>query len=92
MQPANSNTVSYTSTPIPVDLSNPEVLRLFLKSEFVAIQAAIAALAAGHIDVTHVAPQRPRDGDIRLADGTHWNPGSGQGVYAYYASAWHLLG
>ncbi len=40
----------------------------------------------------NVAPDKPREGDTRLADGTHWNPGSGQGVYTFYASAWHKLG
>ena len=25
-------------------------------------------------------------------DGTAWNPGSGQGFYGYYGSAWHFLG
>lgn len=40
----------------------------------------------------HVAPKKPRTGMIVLADGTDWNPGSGQGVYAYYNSAWSKLG
>lgn len=37
-------------------------------------------------------PDRPREGMIVLADGTNWDPGSGQGVYAYYNSAWNKLG
>ncbi len=40
----------------------------------------------------NVAPDKPRTGDTRLADGTHWNPGSGAGVYTYYGAAWHKLG
>lgn len=40
----------------------------------------------------NVEPKRPRDGLTVLADGTNWNPGSGQGVYTYYAGAWHKLG
>ena len=31
-------------------------------------------------------------GMVVLADGTSWNPGAGQGVYAYYNSTWNKLG
>lgn len=40
----------------------------------------------------NVVPDKPRSGDIVYADGTNWNPGSGQGFYGYYAGAWHFLG
>lgn len=40
----------------------------------------------------YAAPSRPREGMVVLADGTTWNPGSGQGFYGYYASAWNKLG
>lgn len=64
----------------------------FLYEELQRIQAAINALAAGHIDKVYSAPAKPRDGDIRYADGTSFNPGSGQGVYYYNGSIWKLLG
>lgn len=67
-------------------------MRRFLLEELQKLSGAISALAAGHIDKTYAAPSKPRDGDIRLADGTSWNPGSGQGVYCYYGAAWHFLG
>lgn len=72
--------------------SEPEQLRRFIEDELRKIAAAFALLAAGHIDKTNAAPTKPREGDIRLADGTQWNPGSGAGVYAYYGAAWHFLG
>ncbi len=37
-------------------------------------------------------PAKLYDGLIAFADGSNWNPGSGQGFYGYYASAWHFLG
>lgn len=42
----------------------------------------------------HVEPVKKPAGKVLIAaaDGTDWNPGSGQGVYAYYGGAWHLLG
>lgn len=39
-----------------------------------------------------VEPNKPRDGLTVYADGTLWDPGSGEGVYTYYASGWHKLG
>ena len=44
------------------------------------------------IDEMHVAPQRPRNGMIVLADGTDWNPGAGAGFYGYRGGAWVKLG
>lgn len=36
-------------------------------------------------------PDKYSDGDIVYADGTSWNPGSGEGVYGRYNSAWNAL-
>lgn len=56
--------------------------------------AAINALAAGHLDKVFAAPDKPRGGDIRYADGTEWDPGGGEGIYYYNddASSWIQLG
>ncbi len=67
-------------------------LRQWIREELVRVSAAISLLAEGHIDASHVAPTRQRDGDIRYADGTDWNPGGGEGIYAYYNSTWNRLG
>ncbi|MDE2440173.1 MAG: hypothetical protein KGP14_04040 [Betaproteobacteria bacterium] len=74
--------------------SDPEQLRRFIEDELRKIAAAFALLAAGHIDKTNAAPAKPREGDIRLADGTQWKPnGTGaQGVWCYYNNTWNLLG
>lgn len=91
MRTPNLGTVSYAPEQIPDD---PEELKRFLRSEFQKIQVAIQLLAAGHLDITTVAPVKPRDGDIRYAQGTSWNPGSGVGIYYYKGatSAWVFLG
>lgn len=72
--------------------SNEDDFRMWVEREFKNISAVLNLLAAGHIEKTYAAPAKPREGDIRLADGTQWNPGSGAGTYAYYNSAWHFLG
>lgn len=75
--------------PIP---SNPADIPQYLERELTKLKTAIDMLALGHVDKTYVAPVKPREGDIRLADGTQWNPGSGAGFYGYYGSAWVKLG
>lgn len=89
MRAYNTSTVFYQPGTPPAD---PKDLQRFLSEELIKIQTTFNALIAGHIDVTHVAPTKPRNGDIRLADGTNWNPGSGQGFYGYYNSTWNKLG
>lgn len=76
---------------VPLD---PLELQRYLRNEILRISNAINALAAGHLDMQTVAPAKPRNGDIRYADGTLWNPGSGVGIYYYKGatSSWVLLG
>lgn len=64
----------------------------FLRQELEQIRQTLSAVQDGQLDVTTVAPSKPRDGMLRRADGTSWNPGSGAGVYCYYGAAWHFLG
>jgi len=33
-------------------------------------------------------PPKPRRGTIAYADGTHWNPGSGEGPYFFNGTVW----
>lgn len=41
--------------------------------------------------VMHAAPDKPRRGLVVFADGTDWNPGSGEGVYVYTTTGWRPL-
>lgn len=84
----SSPIVQQTPTPIP---RKPDDLPMYLENELRRMWAAISALHQGHIPKVHLAPGKPRDGDIRYADGTNWNPGSGEGIYAYYAGSWNKL-
>lgn len=72
--------------------ADPTQLQRYLREQNVKVVAAIMALADGHLDKQFVAPAKPRDGDIRYADGTLWNPGSGAGVYVFKSTVWVLLG
>lgn len=44
---------------------------------------AIDALENGARIVHFKVPTRPRTGHLYYADGTNWNPGSGEGLYEY---------
>ena len=39
----------------------------------------------------NVEPPKPREGAIRYADGTNWNPGSGAGLYRFTSGSWVLV-
>ena len=79
-------TANYAPGIVP---SDPEQYRRFLGEELQKISAAISALAAGHLDPSYAAPSKPREGDIRYADGTTWNPGgTGKGPYYYNGTTW----
>jgi hypothetical protein len=89
MRPTAGQINRYVPQPVP---DRPEALAAYLRNELQQIQFAIDQLATGQLEVTAVAPAKPRDGMLRRADGTLWNPGSGQGVYCYYNAAWRFLG
>ena len=43
--------------------------------------------------VHHVEPDKPRTGQAYYADGTQWNPGSGEGLYIYKSGgSWVFVG
>jgi hypothetical protein len=59
----------------------------FMSGELSKISFAIDQVSMGHLDVQNVAPSKPRQGDIRYADGSNWNPNStGEGIYFYNAA------
>ena len=60
--------------------------------EFSKIQRVMEIAIARNVEFLNAEPDKLREGMVRGADGTNWDPGSGQGVYAYYNSAWNKLG
>ena len=39
----------------------------------------------------HEEPHKPRLGLLVYADGTDWNPGSGEGLYVYKSGGWTFI-
>jgi hypothetical protein len=81
--------MSYTPSAPP---QNQDFLTDFLQTELAKIQEALGAVNNLRVDKLHSPPQKPRDGDIVLADGTNWDPGSGAGFYGFNAGSYTFLG
>lgn len=88
---AVSNNTSFRYSPgiVPND---PAQLRTFLAQEFINIKLALEAAHDGFLEKQYAQPPKRFDGDIRYADGTSWNPGSGAGIYYYNGTTWKFLG
>ena len=64
----------------------------FISNELSKISFAIDQVSMGHLDVQNAVPDKPRQGDIKYADGSNWNPSGGEGIYFFNAAgAWVKL-
>lgn len=73
----------------PQDL---EGIPKFIDEMLLQVKVVLDLLRDGHLDVVYVEPDKPQQGDIRYADGSTWNPGSGEGIYfRNSAGAWVKL-
>lgn len=89
MRATNSNNTIFVPGDPPADANQTQ---RYLRDLEQRLAAVLSLLAAGNYEQTHVAPEKPRLGDVRLADGFDWNPGAGAGFYGYYNSTWNKLG
>lgn len=74
----------------PVNLTSEDVLT-YVNAEFNKVALSLDRLEQMVLDQTNAVPAKPRDGMLKYADGVNWNPGGGQGIYAYYAGVWNKL-
>lgn len=72
---------------------DPALLPGFLLSELRKLQELLnGPQQFSLLDTLNVAPTKPREGMVALADGTNWNPtGAGAGFYGYRGGAWRKL-
>ena len=76
----------------PIVKGDAAALLDYLMRELEQIERTAESADTLTLKVLYAAPARPRNGMIAYADGTDWDPGSGQGVYYYDGSAWVFLG
>ncbi len=73
----------------PPENATPGEFNAYLNRAFRDIAQNFETIADGRtIEKRHVAPSKPRDGMVVYADGTNWNPGSGEGFYQRVNGAW----
>lgn len=72
--------------------ADPKSLPTYLNDQLSKIAQAISLPRDElYLEPQFRAPVKPRRGMLVYADGTSWNPGSGEGVYVFKA-AWVFLG
>jgi hypothetical protein len=78
----------YVASSPPVSGDLQDVLSWALR-ELEEVGKVINTLSPGTL---YVAPPKPVDGMVVLADGVKWNPGGGRGFYGYDSSVgWRKL-
>jgi hypothetical protein len=77
--------MAYVPTPVPTGGVTPD----YLFQELLRVSAELELSAEGrNMPVRAVAPVKPREGTLAIADGTNWNPGLGAGLYEYLGGVW----
>ena len=66
-------------------------LRMWMEEELERMARVLNETLAVDLRPINAEPTRPRDGMIIYADGTNFDPGAGEGVYAREAGAWVKL-
>jgi hypothetical protein len=78
-----TNANRYTPGEPPMLSGESQELVRFLMQELWKLSSLANLVAEGQLEISHAAPDKPRTGMLRVADGTQWNPGSGRGLYWY---------
>jgi hypothetical protein len=79
--------VPYNFSSLP-EVTSVDELRAHLNEELQRISQNFNETIELELRASKHAPDRPREGMIIHADGTNWNPGSGQGTYRYQNGVW----
>lgn len=74
-----------------LDRATQEAFAVSVERELMRVASAFEFALSRNIEFHNVEPERPREGRVVGADGTNWDPGDGQGVYAYYGGQWNKL-
>lgn len=73
---------------------NQKEFQLWVQDELRHISDVMSELETDtvYLKQWNAEPERRYDGQIIYADGTNFDPGSGEGAYIYHTAAWHFLG
>lgn len=78
-------------TPLPTTAVTVADLRSWANRELQRVSLAFTTSGSQTtLPVLNAEPEKPQLGQLVIADGTNWNPGSGRGLY-YYDSGWVFI-
>lgn len=77
----------YVPTKAP---TNPTEIPRFIERELTRISDGFRT-GSLNLPKTYEEPPKPNEGDLFYADGTSWNPGSGQGIYQRRGLIWQFI-
>lgn len=77
---------------VPPQSLEPQAILNFLERELGAIARAVNDPGIAPMQVLNAPPPKPRRGMLVYADGTNWDPGSGEGTYRFNGSVWLFVG
>jgi hypothetical protein len=83
--------MAYSPKPFVQEATVENLLR-YVQEELQSVSRDFSESTTLELRTSHVEPPKPREGMIIAADGTDWDPGSGQGTYAYINGVWVFLG
>lgn len=83
--------MAYTPGTPPQPNNETRNLTAFLMDELRRVQLIFNGVSILRLVEHRSPPARPRLGMVALADGTDWDPGAGQGVYAFFNGIWNKL-
>lgn len=80
-----------TWTPQPVPATIQRDAQAYLAAEFRKLKNTLDVVEFQTFVERGAEPSRLVDGMVAYADGTNWNPGDGEGLYARVGGAWQTL-
>jgi hypothetical protein len=83
--------MAYNPRPVPQLKGDAADLAQWLGEELQTISRSEQESEQVQFTVLSVAPKRPRAGMVVVADGVHWNPGAGAGLYLFQNGVWARL-
>ena len=80
-----------TYSPRPVPASIERAAQTYLADEFRKVRDALDVVDVIRFQERNAEPSKISDGMVLYADGSNWNPGDGEGLYARVNGAWQTL-
>ena len=75
----------------PTRLTTATDLLKYIQENIRRLASSLEILETPIVPTHNVPPSNPEIGQLAIADGTNWNPGSGAGTYIFRANAWHKI-